>query len=143
MKLELGVGRRLDGPDAATIALSLAELDWEKEIFAKLSRDARNYIQASGTHREGFIVEYQDGAEERFFQAAEKVNIEALKTAFVAYSRRDGSWQSAARWQRVDPQVNQERWRAVLRVVGVIVAIAFVLFLAVLSALEKLHRVPH
>jgi hypothetical protein len=143
MKLELGVGRTLDGPDAETIALSLAELDWEEDIFAKLSRDERNYIQATGNHREHFIVEYQDGSEERFFQASEKVNIEAVKSAFVAYSRGDSSWQSSFRWQRVDPQVNRGRLRAVLTVIGVIVLIAFFFFLAITGSLAKLHRLRH
>jgi threonine/homoserine/homoserine lactone efflux protein len=39
-------------------------------------------------------------------------------------------------------QANRGRLRAVLTVIGVIVAIAFFLFLAIMGFLAKLHRVP-
>ena len=144
MKLELGIDRAVDQPDADTISRSLAELDWEKDIFAKLSRDKLNYIQACGSHREGFILEYQDGSEARFFQAAEKLNIEALKNAFVAYSRGDDSWQRAARWQNVDPQsAAGGRLRRWLVLVSAFAFVAVVVFLIIMRLLATIHRMSH
>jgi hypothetical protein len=75
MKLELGTNRMLDGPDTETIARCLAELDWKEEVFAKLSRDEFNYLQTTGNHPEGFIVEYQDGSEEQFSPAQRQVPV--------------------------------------------------------------------
>jgi hypothetical protein len=144
MKLELGVNRTLNGPDADSIALALAGMDWKEDIFAKLSRDKFNYIQVCGTHSEGFILEYQDGSKERFFQAANKVNIEMVKSAFVAYSRGDGAWQSSIQWKQIDPDVaaggRLKMW------LGIIVAFAFLalfVVLCVVRLLAKIHQSGH
>jgi hypothetical protein len=144
MKLDLGADRTLDGPDADTIARSLAELDWEKDVFAKLSRDKLNYIQACGSHREGFIVEYQDGSKARFFQAANRLNIEALQSAFVAYARRDSSWQTSAQWQKVDLMAAAGgRLRMWLLITVAFACIAFVLFMFIMRLLAAIHQMSH
>jgi hypothetical protein len=143
MKLELGVSRTLMEPDAETIARSLAELDWKEDIFAKLSRDKLNYIQTTGTHGEGFIVEYQDGGEDRFFQAVSKVNLEAVKSFFVAYSRGDNSWQSSVGWRKVDVRSGGGRLRSLRTLITVVLLIAFLLFLAFMSLRAKLPHLAH
>jgi hypothetical protein len=139
MKLELGVGRKLDEPDANTIASELTGMNWEEDIFAKLSRDQLNYIQATGTHPEGFIVEYQDGSETNFFEASQKLRFEALKDIFLAYARADSSWQTAVQWKRVAIQKNRGRLQFILVLAGVVGLVALFLGLAIMRLLQKLH----
>ena len=143
MKLELGVDRTLDGPDANTIALELTGMNWEDDIFAKLSHDKLNYIQATGTHREGFIVEYQEGSEANFFEASKKLNSEAVKGLFLAYASGDSSWLGAVEWNRVAIQKKGGRLRVVLVIAGVIVLFAVFPWLATMGFLQKHHLMSH
>jgi hypothetical protein len=143
MKLELGVDRTLDGPDANTIASELTGMNWEEDIFAKLSRDKLNYIQATGTHREGFIVEYQEGSEANFFEASKKLNFEALKGMFLAYASGDSSWLTAVQWKRVAIQKKGGRLRVMLMLAGVVALFAVFLWLAIMGFLQKHHPMSH
>jgi hypothetical protein len=138
MKLRLGE-RSIDVHDVATIARSLDEMDWEKDLFAILSRDKLTFIQATGSHREGFIVEYMDGADERFYRAAGKANIEAVKMAFLAYHRADPSWQTSFQWQKADARV-EGRW-GWIKLAAVIALIALFLFAAIANLIARLHRI--
>jgi hypothetical protein len=140
LKLELGVDRTLDGPDADTLASELAGMNWQEDIFAKLSRDKLNYIQATGTHRDGFIVEYQDGSEVNFFEAPKKLKFDAVKGMFLAYAGGDSSWQTAVQWKRVAIQKNEGRLRTALVLAGVIGLVAFLIFLGIMSFLQKVHQ---
>ena len=141
MKLNLGTARSLNDPDAAAISQSLKELDWERDLFAKLCRDRLHYIQATGSERSGFILEYQDGALTRFFQSVGRVNIETLKNAFVAYAGGDGAWQAAVHWQ---PAVSHEqRSRVWIMFLAVCLCLAAALILIVLRLLAASHGLSH
>ena len=69
MKLELETGPTVKDPDAAAISKSLACV----QGFAILSNDKLTYIQASGSAKDGFLLEYQEGNTDQHYYSTARL----------------------------------------------------------------------
>lgn len=98
MKLELENAPTVLNPDADAITRALAS----SRVFAILSQDEMIYIQTSGSAREGFSLEYQDGDTDRHYRCADALSLEQVTRAFVSYVQRMDSWKTSLRWHKDD-----------------------------------------
>ena len=98
MKFELENGPAVVNPDADAIASSLAAV----RGFAILSRDEMTYIQTSGSAREGFVLEYQDGDNDRHYRCPAELSLERVTLAFLSYAQGTDSWKTSLRWNKED-----------------------------------------
>ena len=77
----------------------------EGEDFAILAIDSSNYIQCAeqGEEPYEYVLEYQDGSLNCHYQAADgPITLDRVISAFLKYLRRDSSWQSDFRWERME-----------------------------------------
>ena len=77
----------------------------EGEEFAILSADSNTYIQCAeqGEPPYEYVLEYQDGAPNRHYQAVDgPITLDRVVAAFVKYLRRDSSWRSDFRWEKMN-----------------------------------------
>ena len=88
-------------PDAATIAKVLASLDGGQNVLATLGSDL-TYVQASGSVRSGFALEYQEGALDAHHQSrASDLALERVTEIFQRYAVGDASWREGIEWDLV------------------------------------------
>ncbi len=102
MKLFVDDVGEFHDPSEAEIIRALNEAPDEIDnIIAILSRDDLTYIQTTGTRAEGFILEYQENSTEEHYASPERLTLEQVSRAFVAYATGDPSWLMASRWKKV------------------------------------------
>jgi hypothetical protein len=75
------------------------------EAFAILGIDPDTYIQCA--ERNGappeYVLEYQDGSLDRHYQAVDgPITLDRVIAAFIKYLRRDSSWRSDFRWEKME-----------------------------------------
>ena len=91
-----------DDPDAPTIAAVLASLDGSGRVLATLGRSHLTYLQASGSSRAGFVLEYQeDSLDQHYCSRAADVSLEHATAMFQQYARGDDSWRQGTAWEHV------------------------------------------
>lgn len=95
MKLELENGTTVKNPDAAAIGKSLALV----QGFAILSKDRMTYIQAVGSAKDGFLLEYQEGDTDQHYRCPEILPLEQATRAFVSYAQVDDGWRTSISWR--------------------------------------------
>jgi hypothetical protein len=81
----------------------LASIDGED--FAILGIDPDTYIQCAEQKEAPYeyVLEYQDGSLDRHYQAVDgPITLDRVIVAFIKYLRRDSSWQSDFRWEKMD-----------------------------------------
>jgi len=98
MKLELENGTSIRNPDTRAIAEALASLDG----FAILGRDEMTYMQTSGSRREGFVLEYQEGDTDRHYQCPDPLTEKQITEAFLSYADGTDAWKTVFRWEKMD-----------------------------------------
>ena len=99
MELTLESGRVIADATEADILSSV-----EGEDFAILGGDPDTYIQCAEQSEPPYeyILEYQEGSLERHYRAADgPVTLDRVIAAFIKYLRRDSSWRSDFRWERI------------------------------------------
>lgn len=94
MKLELETGPTVKNPDAAIISKSLAAA----RGFVILSQNKLTYIQASGSTKDGFWLEYQDGDTDKHFRCPDRLSLEQATRIFVSYVQTDDGWKASVPW---------------------------------------------
>jgi hypothetical protein len=94
MKLELETGPMVKNPDAAAIRKSLAEV----QGFAILSQNNLTYIQASGSAKDGFWLEYQAGSIDKHYRCPDQLSLERATGVFVSYVQADDGWKTSIQW---------------------------------------------
>ena len=81
-------------------------LTWvEGEDFAILGDDPDTYIQCAQQREPPYDhdLEYQEGSLDRHYQAVDApITFDRVIGAFIRYIRRDGSWRSYFRWERLE-----------------------------------------
>ena len=88
-------------PDAATIARVLASLDGGQNVLATLGSEL-TYVQASGSVRSGFALEYQEGALDAHHKSrASDLPLERVTEVFRRYAVGDASWREGIAWELV------------------------------------------
>ena len=98
MKLELENVPAVVNVDADAIMSSLAAV----RGFAILSRDEMAYIQTSGSAREGFMLEYQDGDTNRRYRCLDELSLGQVTQAFLSYADGTDAWKTSFRWDKED-----------------------------------------
>ena len=98
MKLEFENGATFQDPSDGEIAAALSQL----QSYAILSHDELTYVQAAGTSEDGFVLEYQEGDTEEHFACPDRLLLNQITTAFIAYAKGDASWRSAFRWEKLE-----------------------------------------
>ena len=89
-------------PDATTIAKVLASLDGDRSALATLGPSELTYVQASGSVRTGFTLEYQEGSLDRHYTSrAANLPLATVTHVFQAYARGDETWRQGIEWQHV------------------------------------------
>ncbi len=102
MNFETNTGRKIADPSASQIAAELASLSGG-DSFAILSRDDLTYVQAAGTRREGFVLEYQEGSLDQHYRSTENnLHLSTVTDVFQLYGAEDSAWQSRTSWRRED-----------------------------------------
>ncbi len=98
MKLELEDGTSIVNLDSRAITSALASLDG----FAILGRDEMTYMQTSGSARDGFVLEYQEGDTDRHYECPDTLTVAQITRAFVSYADGTDTWKTAFRWEKLD-----------------------------------------
>lgn len=94
MKLELENGRTTTAPDDETITTALTSL----RGFAILSQDEMTYMQTSGSAKDGFVLEYQDGDTECHFRCPAVLSLPQVTRAFLSYANGTDDWKAGFEW---------------------------------------------
>jgi hypothetical protein len=67
------------------------------------STDALTFIQCRLIEETGrYLLEYQDGSEDRHYQTESPVSYSRAVSAFIWYLRGDESWLSEFAWERIE-----------------------------------------
>ena len=101
VELTLESGRTITNATEEDI-LSLVE----GEEFAILGVNPDTYIQCAEQREPPYeyVLEYQDGALDRHYQAVDgPITLDRAVAAFLKYLRRDSSWQSDFQWEEMSP----------------------------------------
>jgi hypothetical protein len=98
MRLETENGGTFQDPSDGEIAAALSRLDG----YAILSHDELTYLQAAGTSQDNFVLEYQEGDTEEHFACPDRLSLNQITTAFLAYAKGNPSWCSAFRWEKLE-----------------------------------------
>lgn len=96
MNLELENHASVKDPDAPAISKALSRV----QGFAILSKDKMTYIQASGSAKDGFLLEYQEGNTEQHYQGPGQLSLDQATRAFISYAQDDESWKTSVLWRR-------------------------------------------
>lgn len=86
--------------DEAQLLEALAALERGDVEYVVLSDGAR-FMQAAGDARSGYVLEYNDGTDDAMMHAQGKITGAQVVDAMQAYLRRDDTWRSAFRWERI------------------------------------------
>jgi hypothetical protein len=100
VELTLESGRVIANATAEDI---LASIDGED--FAILAADPATYIQCAEQKEPPyeFALEYQDGSLDGHWQAVDgPITLHRVTAAFIKYLRRDSSWRSDFRWEKME-----------------------------------------
>lgn len=101
MDLELESGRIILGATEEDILSHI-----EGEDFAILAIEPDNYYIQCAEEKEPpyeYVLEYQDGSPKAHFQAMDRpITLERVLSAFLKYLRRDESWRSDFRWEKME-----------------------------------------
>jgi hypothetical protein len=93
---------RFDQLDDATIAEVLASLDGGRNVLATLERSGLTYLQAEGSVRAGFVLEYQDGSLDRHFRSRDPaLPLAQVTEIFQSYGRGEATWREGLAWETV------------------------------------------
>jgi hypothetical protein len=104
MRLELSDGSGLDDPTPEQIAEALAALPADAGSFAILSREELTYLQTSGSAKEGFVLEYQEGGLDQHYQSvAKQLPLDLVTRAFQCYAAADESWRELTAFEHEAP----------------------------------------
>jgi hypothetical protein len=123
MELEMEDGTVLEAPSAQAIAQALEKLDGKRNSFAILARDEMTYIQTSGSVKDGFDLEYQEGSTDRHFRAAgQGLTLQDVVGAFQDYAAGGLGWRSAVQWE--NSPIKKFGCLGVLLLAGAVPAIA-------------------
>ena len=102
MKLELEGGEVFDHPSPSTIEAALARVDGRSIGFAILSEGEMSYVQAAGSAKAGFALEYQLGSIDRHFGSmSSDVPIDVVVRVFGRYAEGHADWSEPLEWQRM------------------------------------------
>jgi hypothetical protein len=77
----------------------------EGEEFAILAVDENTYMQCAEQKQSPYeyVLEYQEGSLDRHYRAVDDgIPLEKVMVAFLKYLRRDASWKSDFKWERIE-----------------------------------------
>jgi uncharacterized membrane protein len=99
MQLEIEGKVVRENPTREEIAAALTSLDGKKASFAVLSHSGMTYLQASGSVKDGFSLEYQNGSLKEHYCCLNDLPLEDVTSAFQAYAKGNSGWQTAFDWE--------------------------------------------
>ena len=119
-------------PDDATIAKVLASLDGGRNVLATLGATDESYLQAQGSVRTGFGLDFQEGSLDRHYRTTNRaLPLDWVTAAFQRYARGDLSWRSEVEWEKEEIKVPRSGWwNSWIAYVVLIAAIALVTWFA-------------
>jgi hypothetical protein len=143
MELKLSNGRTLRRPGPSQIETALAAAGSDNG-FVILSRDAFNYIQASGDTANGFYVEYQSGSLEKHYRSTKStIPLETVVEMFKAYAAKDQRWWHLTTWEKHEVLAAVGRSSEVMATVGWLLMLVYtVCFWLVEDEVEEVGRGP-
>jgi hypothetical protein len=86
----------------------------EGHDFAALGREDQVFIQASGTGRDRFVVEYRDGTDQ-FSSTRSNLSRAEVVELFGAYLDGTDAWRTSLEWEQMDPALFSGRRRGPLK----------------------------
>jgi hypothetical protein len=103
MVLDICGVRKVESPTDEQIGIELGNLSTKNEdSFAILGPSDMTYIQVGGDKTVGFCLEYQEGSADGHFRATnEKITLEQVVSAFIAYRDAKPGWQKAFTFKKV------------------------------------------
>jgi len=100
MILRLEDGTVLEEPGEEEISALLDFLRAPGNTFAVLTLDEWTFLRAERDPVRRFILRRCEGEpEERFRTVSDRLDLEAVRTAFLAFARRDRRWQQELDWR--------------------------------------------
>ena len=121
MKLKTETGRSIRNPSTDEISIALNSIDGDKCHFASLRVNEMTYVQTSGDPNQGFSLEYQTGSVDRHYIATdEKLKMEEIEKAFLAYSKGDDSWINDHDWIKLDLLTRKRKIYAIITLAVII-----------------------
>ena len=102
MELNLENGYTLHNPSADHIVGALCALPAGEGSFVILIREEHRFMQACGSWKEGFELEYQDGSIDKHFRCEKKLSLDDVSIAFRSFLYEDGRWRDAFIWKRLE-----------------------------------------
>lgn len=102
MELEVEGEEIENNPGPDEIVKALSSLDGKNRSFAILSRTEFTYIQVSGSVKDGFSMEYQDGSLDKHYYCPGDMSLEVTVKAFISYARGENEWQKTLKWEPME-----------------------------------------
>ena len=109
MKLECAESISSPNATEADIRNAFADDDGRGEYII-LSESDQVFIQASGEGDGPYMLEYREGGSDRHFQCARSVKKSEVESAFLKYSKRDGTWKTDFEWKKIEAKPWWKFW---------------------------------
>jgi hypothetical protein len=117
-----------EAPDVETITRVLRSLGGDRVSIATLGRSDSEYVQARGSVREGFTLEYQAGSIDQRYRSREgAVSLEHAIQVFHRYAQGDARWREGTEWEAERVEVPRTGWTGTWFGFAILVVIVSVL----------------
>lgn len=125
MNLSTATGPDLSEPTSDQIVNAIRSLPGGDDSFVVLSRSDHFFLQAAGSRKEGYHLEYKELDDSRHFEATgESLTEEELIQLFLAYARGDDSWKQQHQWKPLHRSGGCGSAAGALLLLGALIALA-------------------
>ncbi len=112
--LQVCPGASLQGPTDEEIHTAIRSLPGGNRSFAILTKTKSNFMQAAGSSRERFVLEYQEFSRDGHWEHVDtgEVDTETVVQTLCWYANDDDRWRTGNRWRRKrapEPQTSLPR----------------------------------
>jgi len=113
--MQLTIDGRDEGtnPSPEQIASAVAAMATGNAEFVILEKESQSYMQASGSAKDGFELEYRSGSASEHFFCAEVLGERDITTILQDYLRQGGRWHTSHDWKKLSSRPKGKRtWRS-------------------------------
>ncbi len=91
---------KIENPSDLQIKNGIEDLGNTDDSFAILSKSDMIYIQTSGTKKDGFVLEYQNGSTDKHFHVPGLLTESEVIKAFILYAKGNDQWERDFAWEK-------------------------------------------
>ncbi len=132
MKLTTDDSTKIDNPTWDEVCESIKRLQSIRGSFIILSTSTYNFIQATASNQNGFIIERRDGRKSKLWSTHRKdFSLEEVNEIFRHYYLGNSAWKSDLRWHFTT--INTiPKWARITSKIGLVFSFVFLMILITL-----------